>query len=212
MEDCGKASPHLQAASIPPAETLGPRWFPLQAPRGPRALSLLTVGGPAFFCLFLHCSCHFTLGNQTQHFLLGDGSNLYRFLRNKYVLFHASKALLHAQLAEPHVQLLHWCQWRVAHSPQPQPFLNSASGSWWNSQCPDDCRDPNVTIPAGLGPSCGKAACHLHTSSTHKKVWHTLAPDAPPGLLANAEYAFWDRASPRASTSGKESHHCLSSG
>lgn len=64
------------------------------------------MGGPAFFCLFLHCSCHFTSGNQTQHFLLGDGSNLYRFLRNKYILFRASKVFLHAQLAEPHIQLL----------------------------------------------------------------------------------------------------------
>lgn len=30
-------------------------------------------------------------------------------------------------------------------------------------------------------------------------------------LLANAANTFWERASPRASTSGKENHHCLSS-
>lgn len=42
----------MQAASIPPAETPGPGQFPLQAPQGPRVLSLQTVGGPAFFFVF----------------------------------------------------------------------------------------------------------------------------------------------------------------
>ena len=67
------------------------RPVPLQTPQGPGALSPQTVGGPAFFCLFLHCSCHFSLGNQTRHFLLRDGSNLYRFPGNKYGFFRASE-------------------------------------------------------------------------------------------------------------------------
>lgn len=170
----------MQATSVPPAETLGPRWFPLPAPQGPRALSPLTVGGPAFFCIFLHCSCHFTSGNQTQHFLLGDGSNLNTFLRNKYVLFHASKVFLHAQLAQPHIQLLQSVGASGEQLTVLQPFLNSAFGSWWNSRGPDDCRDPSVTIPTGLGLSWGKAACHLHISSTHRNVRQVLAPDASP--------------------------------